>query len=150
MDGTRMTRHRPIGEQGARARELEFALPPGPAAVPAARRALGAVGHLVEPDRFADLRLLVSELVTNSLRHAGLADPGTRLELRVKAGVIRVRVSDRGSGFEPRVRTPHPRQRWGWGLLLVDRLADRWGTRPGDPSSVWFEMPTVDPRRLAG
>jgi two-component sensor histidine kinase len=145
-----MTRQRSIGEQPDPARELEFALPPGPAAVPAARRALGAVGHLVEPERFADLRLLVSELVTNSLRHAGLADPGTRLELQVAAGVIRVRVSDRGSGFEPRVRTPHPGQRWGWGLLLVDSLADRWGTHPGDPSAVWFEMPTVDPQRLAG
>jgi Histidine kinase-like ATPase domain len=146
----RMTRQEPIGEQPDPARELEFALPPGPAAVPAARRALGAVGHLVEPERFADLRLLVSELVTNSLRHAGLADPGTRLSLAVGADAIRVQVSDRGSGFAPRVRTPHPRQRWGWGLLLVDRLADRWGTHPGDPSSVWFEMPTVDPQRLAG
>ena len=145
-----MTRQRPMGEQGHAARELEFALPPGPAAVPAARRALGAVGHLVEPERFADLRLLVSELVTNSLRHAGLADPGTRLELQVDAGAIRVRVSDRGSGFVPRVRTPTPGQRWGWGLLLVDRLTDHWGTHRGDPSSVWFEMPTVDPHRLAG
>jgi serine/threonine-protein kinase RsbW len=145
-----MTRQEPIGEQPHPARELEFALPPGPAAVPAARRALGAVGHLVDPQRFADLRLLVSELVTNSLRHAGLADPGTRLSLKIGAHAVRVQVSDRGSGFSPRVRTPHPGQRWGWGLLLVDRLADRWGTRPGDPSSVWFEMPTVDPQRLAG
>ena len=145
-----MTRQEPIGEEPDPARELEFALPPGPAAVPAARRALGAVGHLVESERLADLRLLVSELVTNSLRHAGLADPGTRLSLEVGTDSIRVQVSDRGSGFAPRVRTPHPGQRWGWGLLLVDRLADRWGTQPGDPSSVWFEMPTLDPQRLAG
>jgi anti-sigma regulatory factor (Ser/Thr protein kinase) len=145
-----MTRQRPIGERPDPGPELEYALPPGPAAVPAARRALGAVAQLVEPERFADLRLLVSELVTNSLRHAGLADPGTRLSLRVDPGVIRVEVADRGSGFVPRVHPPHPGQRWGWGLLLVDRLADRWGADPGDPSSVWFEMPTVDPQRLAG
>ena len=145
-----MNHQRPMGQYGDPATEFEFALPPGPAAVPEARRALGAVGHLVEPERFADLRLLVSELVTNSLRHAGFADPGTRLELRVDPDMIRVRVSDRGSGFVPQVRIPHVGQRWGWGLLLVDRLADRWGTHPGDPSSVWFEMPTVDPQRLAG
>lgn len=125
-------------------------LPRGPAAVPVARRALMEVDDLVDPGRSADLRLLVSELVTNSLRHAGLADPGIRLSIHVGAHAIRVRVSDRGPGFAPRVRPPHPGQRWGWGLLLVDRLADRWGTHPGDPSSVWFEMPTADPERLAG
>jgi anti-sigma regulatory factor (Ser/Thr protein kinase) len=108
------------------------------------------VDDLVDPERFGDLRLLVSELVTNSLRHAGLADPGIRLSIQVGANAIRVRVSDRGPGFEPRVRPPHAGQRRGWGLLLVDRLADRWGTHPGDPSSVWFEMPTADPERLAG
>lgn len=93
--------------------------------------------HLID-----DILLLISELVTNSVRHAGLN--GTqRIELAVDldARTIRVEVRDPGSGFEPHPRRPSPDRGSGWGLHLVELLADRWGVNGGDAGTVtWFEL----------
>ena len=88
-----------------------------------------------------DLQLLVSELVTNSVRHASL-DPEQRIELRVRVGpgTVRVEVEDPGPGFTPTPRRPSDRRNEGWGLYLVERIADRWGVASGSPSIVWFEI----------
>jgi anti-sigma regulatory factor (Ser/Thr protein kinase) len=85
------------------------------------------------------MRLLVTELVTNSVRHARA--PAVDLEVRVTAPVVRVEVHDPGPGFSP----GQPRRSLGgdggWGLVLVERLADRWGVsgEPGD-TRVWLEL----------
>ena len=53
-------------------------------------------------------------------------------------------VTDEGPGFDP-ANTGAPRaDRSGWGLFLVERLADRWGTKhePG-ATKVWFELRRV-------
>jgi serine/threonine-protein kinase RsbW len=93
---------------------------------------------LPEDDRGA-LRLLVSELVTNSIRHV---DDSTRpVELAVRVGVrtIRVEVHDGGAGFEP--GKPKPRGAdGGYGLFLVERMASRWGVDTQDGTRVWFEL----------
>jgi anti-sigma regulatory factor (Ser/Thr protein kinase) len=111
-------------------------------AAAAARRALdGFADHVPEP-RMRDVRLLVSELVTNAVRHAGLA-PGDRIRLivAVVAGSLRVEVHDPGSGFELRPPKPDPARASGWGLYLVEELADRWGMDGGAPGTrIWFEL----------
>ncbi len=94
-----------------------------------------------DDDRRADLLLLVSELVTNSVRHAGLgADDRIALRASVEAGVLRIEVSDRGPGFRwTYTGRPPPGRSGGRGVWLVAELSDRWGIRDG-PTTVWFEF----------
>jgi anti-sigma regulatory factor (Ser/Thr protein kinase) len=121
---------------------LTVVLPADARSIPAARRALDGLG-LVAGDRKDDVRLLVSELVTNSIRHGRLgADQNIELRLSFVEGCIRVEVRDPGIGF--RFAPPPPAGSFsrGWGLRLVEKIADRWGTSArGDPQTVvWFEM----------
>ena len=93
-------------------------------------------------DRIEDLRLLTSEIVTNALRHGGSRTADSiGLAVDVSLDRIRVEVADRGPGFEPTV-LEGPNAGWvgGWGLFLVDRLADAWGVIRGERNSVWFEL----------
>lgn len=116
-------------------------LPPGPEAVAQARRAIDRLGSRIGDYDVQDLRLLVSELVTNSLRHGDAAGAGpVQLAVEVSRGRARVEVRDEGCGFRPPAGRPRPRERSGWGLVLVDELADAWGVEPEGPTRVWFEL----------
>jgi anti-sigma regulatory factor (Ser/Thr protein kinase) len=84
-----------------------------------------------------DARLLVSELVANSMRHARLGPNDT---IRVENGRLRVDVIDGGRGGAPPVAggiRPSPGAESGWGLYLVETLATRWGHGAG---RYWFEL----------
>jgi anti-sigma regulatory factor (Ser/Thr protein kinase) len=111
----------------------------GPAAVRSARCAVRErlVGEL-GPPRLGDVELLVSELATNSIRHGGAAD--VSVEAAVTPERVRVRLCDPGEGFVPREPRPHPDGSGGYGLLLLDRLADRWGVQRDGGFCVWFEI----------
>src|SRR5881397_2447126 len=77
----------------------------GPAAAAWARHALLPLDRQVEPVVLEDVRLLVSELVTNSVRHADMRRNGhMHLEVAVENGHLRVQVADTGTGFEQRPR----------------------------------------------
>jgi anti-sigma regulatory factor (Ser/Thr protein kinase) len=92
-----------------------------------------------------DATLLVSELVSNAVRHASTNDhPGVELRIRTEPGRIRVVVSDPGGGFEPAPRLPTAAEGSGWGLYLVDRIADRWGVLSKERNEVWFEIDLDD------
>jgi anti-sigma regulatory factor (Ser/Thr protein kinase) len=92
------------------------------------------------PRQGTDATLLLSEVVTNSVRHAGLGDDDA-IEVVLDAGdVLRVEVRDRGAGFVPKALDPDPARPSGWGLYLVQQLADRWGVDKGPPTTVWFEL----------
>ena len=117
----------------------------GPAAASEARQSLSVIGDQVSQERFADLRLLVSELVTNSVRHAGFtADDRVEVGFLVRMDDRRIRVDvlDAGKGFAQTVTPSTPDQVSGWGLQIVEKLTDRWGVEPlpGSGSSVWFEI----------
>jgi anti-sigma regulatory factor (Ser/Thr protein kinase) len=121
---------------------LELELPSGLDAAAEARRALDRVGDELPASRLRDVRLLVSELVTNAVRHAGIGhgDP-IRLSIHADDGYLRVEVLDAGSGFELRAPEPDPSRASGWGLFLVDELADRWGVEGARPGTrIWFEI----------
>jgi anti-sigma regulatory factor (Ser/Thr protein kinase) len=112
-------------------------------AAAAARRALlDGNGMLPAPIR-DDVLLLVSELVTNAVRHAG-AGPERPLRLQLLRGPrwVVVAVADEGPGFTWRPTSPSPgNESGGWGLFLVDQIADRWGVERTTPGScVWFEI----------
>jgi anti-sigma regulatory factor (Ser/Thr protein kinase) len=119
----------------------------GPAAAAWARNALIAIDPHVESELMADVRLLVSELVTNSVRHSAmLATDTVGLDVVVDADTIHVQVCDSGTGFEPRPRRTGQSKAGGWGLFLVERLADRWGVARNGFTRVWFEIDSGHPR----
>ena len=106
-----------------------------------ARRALDELRGLVPPSAFTDLRLLVTEVVTNSVRHAGLDDDDTiEMTVRLTDGRVMVTCHDRGPGYRPLETGASPAA--GWGLFLVRELADRWGTDTctGTGCTTWFEL----------
>jgi anti-sigma regulatory factor (Ser/Thr protein kinase) len=122
---------------------FDVLLTEGSAAGAAARRAV-LEGNGALPTRVRDdVLLLVSELVTNAVRHAGAGpDRPVRLEVRRESQRVRVAVADEGPGFtwHPRVSNG-PKESGGWGLFFVDRIADCWGVeRTTSGSRVWFEI----------
>ena len=123
---------------------IELRFPPTSEAPANARRALDELEPNVAPDVLDDVRLLVSELVTNSVRHAEL-EPSEWVELRaaVEGGTIRVEVVDPGPGFRPEVSRPSIYQESGWGLYLVEQVANRWGVVDDGAIHVWFEIDRV-------
>jgi anti-sigma regulatory factor (Ser/Thr protein kinase) len=123
--------------------ELEVELDSGPEAAAEARTAVTALDGRADPHVLEDVRLLVSEVVTNSVRHAD-TPRGARVGLRLEAAAdaVRVEVTDAGHGFEPQPRRASAMEAGGWGLHLVDRLASRWGVDSRNGSRVWFEIQT--------
>jgi anti-sigma regulatory factor (Ser/Thr protein kinase) len=118
---------------------LRLRLDGGPKAAGTARRALGRLRIDVEPPVLETMRLLVTELIANSVKHAQTL----KVDLRVLVGrgSVVVEVDDEGPGFEPRGRAEGQDETSGWGLFLVDRMADRWGvSREGATTRVWFEL----------
>jgi anti-sigma regulatory factor (Ser/Thr protein kinase) len=97
----------------------------------------------------ADAQLAVSELVTNSVRHAGLApDDPIRITVDWSGARLKVHVRDGRRGVRPAVVSgsirPAPEAESGWGLYLVDRVASRWGT---GAEGYWFELRQNRPRQ---
>ncbi|WP_393082172.1 ATP-binding protein [Streptomyces sp. LN704] len=136
-----------VPSAGRSARRLSFEGESGvvPLARDFARQALHAWGWLPAEgaDRRAaaeDVLLVVSELVTNACLHAEGPE-----ELRISCDnkVLRVEVSDRGTG-QPAPRTPHRAGRpGGHGMFIVQRLCLDWGVvrAPGVAGkTVWAEL----------
>ena len=117
-------------------------LPCGKQAPSEARRWLGWIDAYLDPRRFYDAQVMVSELVSNAVMHADLdaGDP-ICLRARVESGRILVTVCDRGRGFEPQdpPRRPASDVVGGLGLWLVDTLADGL-TFDGAKGRVSFEV----------
>jgi anti-sigma regulatory factor (Ser/Thr protein kinase) len=119
-----------------------FQLNGGIDACVAARRAvIAGDGDLPTAVR-EDVLLLVTELVTNAVQHGGVGSEGRlEVELRLWPALVRVEVVDPGTEFmrvRPRLSREDP---GGWGLVLVDRIAARWGVGRGPSfTRVWFEI----------
>ncbi len=121
--------------------EVSLELPSEPGAAAAARQALVPLANKLDALLFDDVRLLVSELVTNSVRHTNsLPDAVVRLEISLSATLVRIDVRDAGPGFTPKERTPGQDQASGWGIFLVDRLSERWGVMRNGGAHVWCEL----------
>jgi anti-sigma regulatory factor (Ser/Thr protein kinase) len=134
---------------------VKFDVPVDAAAASTARhRVMDALGHLLGEIEQSNLELMISELVTNCVRHAGMQEGTDRI--RVHAAVapdrLRIEVCDTGSGFQP----GPPRMRsfetpdgdlpanGGLGLVLLDRLAAAWGVAAEDEVCVWAEFERED------
>ena len=105
-----------------------------------ARAELAGLRSMLGDPKLENVRLLVTELVTNSVRHAQA--PAIELMVLVSRTRVHVEVANPGGGFEARPSGPEDSQA-GWGLFLVDRLSDEWGVTQGsgaDYQRVWFEL----------
>ena len=119
--------------------QFSFQFPPAEDAPAQARAALEVFDQILSPEVLEDLQLVVSELVTNSVKF-GPRRPIT-VRLRVDGhGVVSGEVIDQGDGERAKIEmNPEPTLEGGWGLHLVDRVAQRWGVHEGS-THVWFEV----------
>ncbi|MER6108961.1 ATP-binding protein [Streptomyces hirsutus] len=130
--------------------EVTFRLSRCRQSVPRSRAALHAVlgGWGVDQDVLESAELMLSELVTNALRVRVPNDRqvGVRIARLLEDGLLRLEVSDAGSG-RPEVRAPGDDETGGRGLLLVEALAHRWGVEKragGIGKTVWAELKAPD------
>jgi uncharacterized protein YjbJ (UPF0337 family)/anti-sigma regulatory factor (Ser/Thr protein kinase) len=131
--------------------DIDIRLSPGTRAPVEARRGLEALRPSLDDAVVDEAVLLVSEIVTNSVRHADL-DPHDSIRVRVRGSpsMLHVDVIDPGAGFDP-ASLPAPNGQGGWGLWLLDRMATRWGVERDDVTRVWFELARpVSPRAPRG
>jgi anti-sigma regulatory factor (Ser/Thr protein kinase) len=106
-----------------------------------ARRALDGLDDRIEPLLYYDVQLLITELVTNSVRHSGIeSGDNLTLTLNISPDLLRAEVHDGGAPFEPVAIIPAQAAGHGWGLVMVDRIADRWGVGGDVGKYVWFEI----------
>jgi anti-sigma regulatory factor (Ser/Thr protein kinase) len=108
-----------------------------------ARDAITALDPGLPDHVVPDMTLLVSELVTNSVKYGG--DGPVRLEITHADDKIRTEIIDQGVGFTPVERDGDLSREGGWGLHLVEELTDRWGTYEGS-THVWFEIDPTSAR----
>ena len=131
----------PTGATGS-GEAFAFEVSGGGTAGSAARRALVAGDGDLPPRVREDVLLLLTELVSNAVRHAGVGpDRSIHVTLRMWPGGVRVEVVDPGID-STRVRvSPSGDESGGWGLVLVERISARWGVGNGGPGTcVWFEI----------
>jgi anti-sigma regulatory factor (Ser/Thr protein kinase) len=95
--------------------------------------------------------LVVAELATNAATHGLILCRDFRLTVNVIADTLRIEVTDTSGDHLPRTQHPAPDSESGRGLVLVDALADRWGTSTGPRprKTVWAEL-ALPPTRSRG
>jgi anti-sigma regulatory factor (Ser/Thr protein kinase) len=123
------------GVEGQGRDGLSMRLGSGPDAAAEARRAIARLRQDLDPPLMETMRLLVTELITNAVRHT---DCDT-LVLKVAIGksAVLTEVSDDGPDFDPQ---PSDAADDGWGLFLVERLSDSWGVKTNGSKRVWFRL----------
>ena len=121
---------------------VRFDIPRDTKAPAAARRAIERLGHRIAPDITPDVQLLVSELITNSVKYGRQGAVTLKVETESPRR-LRVEVVDQGVGFVPVARNRPATEVGGWGLHLVETLSDRWGVYEGS-THVWFEIDRAD------
>jgi PAS domain S-box-containing protein len=123
----------------------QFNVGGGPEAIGRARNVVVEfLERELEPERVYDIQLLVSEVVTNAVRHGG-ARHGEQVDVRIALTAERVRleVRDPGPGFHDMAppELPDSDRGGGYGLYLVDLYASDWGVSDSEGTCVWFELP---------
>jgi anti-sigma regulatory factor (Ser/Thr protein kinase) len=119
--------------------QFSFQFPPAEDAPAQARAALEVFDQILSPDVLEDLQLVVSELVTNSVKF-GPKRPITLAMSIGGDGIVKGEVIDQGDGETAKVEmTVEPTVAGGWGLHLVDQVAVNWGVHEGS-THVWFEI----------
>ena len=117
---------------------VDIAISRDPFAPKTARRAVEEFAADVDATLVPDVKLLVSELITNSVKYGG--EGAVQLVIDIEdQRKMRVEVVDQGVGFVPVARDRPATEVGGWGLHLVQTLSNRWGVHEGS-THVWFEI----------
>ena len=120
---------------------LDVVIPAGIEAPRKARTLLRGVLPRIPDARADDVTLMVNELVTNSVKHASVEDGAPiRVHIEIEGDALRGEVSDQGVGFRIRPIARERKGESGYGLRLVQEMADRWGLNVRDGTCVWFEI----------
>jgi anti-sigma regulatory factor (Ser/Thr protein kinase) len=122
---------------------LRMRLGSGPDAAAEARRAIARLRADLDPPLMETLRLLVTELVTNSVRHTEC--DAVTLRIAIGKSAVITEVTDDGPTFDLDSLTAEDGRAGdsdtGWGLFLVQRLARNYGVKEeGSSKRVWFEL----------
>lgn len=117
---------------------VTFDIPRDTQAPGQARRAIERMTGRIAADIVPDVKLLVSELITNSVKYGGQGAVTLKFESDDPRR-LRVEVIDQGVGFVPVARNRPATEVGGWGLHLVQTLSNRWGVYEGS-THVWFEI----------
>lgn len=124
--------------------EARVSFLPSDSAPAMGRRVLGGLADRVPAPVMDDARLLLTEVMTNAIVHGRLGD-GQVIDvgIRVSEGDLVVEVSNPGRGFAREALRQSAELGSGWGLFLLDRIADDWGVdrRAADGGVVvWFRL----------
>jgi anti-sigma regulatory factor (Ser/Thr protein kinase) len=112
----------------------------GPRAAAEARALLNSFASRVPNDLLDDVRLALTEVVTNSYKHSGTPEGAPiQVVLDLSGHRFRLQVTDR-SIFDPTPETAFELRSARWGLTILDRLADRWGRV--SEGGIWAEFDT--------
>ncbi len=116
---------------------------PVPESVTAARHFVTEVLQDAPSEARQAIPLMVTELASNSIRHA---DSGFKLTVIVTPAETRIEAADRGDG-KPQLRYPDASDPTGRGLQIVDMLSSDWGVQPlpGGGKTVWLTLATKAP-----
>jgi anti-sigma regulatory factor (Ser/Thr protein kinase) len=122
-------------------RHLELELDPESSSPQIARNALTRLDGIT-PELLDKAQLITSELITNGLRH-GDTETGApiRFSARLHPSFLRIEVANPAAAASRPAMQPRGQLRSsGYGLIIVDALADRWGSDVGDDVRVWCEL----------
>jgi serine/threonine-protein kinase RsbW len=126
------------GVEGQGRDGLRMRLGSGPDAAAQARRAIAKLRQDLDPPLMETMRLLVTELITNAVRHTDCDT--VVLKIAIGKSAVLTEVCDDGPTFVPRASDAEDD---GWGLFLVERLAEDWGVRTNGTKRVWFRLSRV-------
>ncbi len=131
----------PVAPNG-RATRMDVAVAAGLDAPVAARAAVAPwLATRVSARLLGDVELLLSELVTNSVLHAhGPRPAAIRVSVEICDGLVHLEVEDGGDDAVIAARRPDQEHGGGFGLYLVESLAERWGSRHDGSTCVWADL----------
>lgn len=117
-------------------------LDPDAASVPEARRlACATASEYLDEPQLRNFELVVTEIVSNAVRHGSSRGAAIRLAVTPKDGYMCVQVTDSGDGLVPKPGAFESDDDGGFGLFIVEQLTRRWGvTREDGRTRVWFEL----------
>jgi anti-sigma regulatory factor (Ser/Thr protein kinase) len=97
-------------------------------------------------------RLVVSELVSNSVRHSGVSDGVVVVDVQLTAAMVRLEVADPGRAGVIGPRSPDHAEGGGFGLQLVASLSERWGLErvAAGGTRVWAQLLRTPPTSNGG